>query len=466
MLLRPLNRIGRSKAFTALGAVLLLSALSVITVSGSSHREAPDIANDPQVDATDLYAFVDPNDPSKVNLIANYYPVQDPAGGPNFYRFADNAVYQIHIDNDGDAKPDITYQWEFETHIRNDDTFLYNTGPVTSLDDPDLNIRQTYKVLRIEDGHSEDLANGLVAPPSNVGPKSMPDYEDLAWKATYELDDDVWVFAGQRDDPFYIDIGASFDLLNIRELPGSDSDAGVDGLSGFNVQTLAIQVPIEDVTDGDPVIGVWTTSARPSMRILNPGGGVEWQGENVQVSRLGNPLVNELIIPLEDKDSFNASYPKDDANFLGYVQSPLPAAILNLLYGDILEEIPEEDRADLVTVYLTGIPGLNQPENITPSEMLRLNTSIAPSDDPHRLGVLGGDNAGFPNGRRPMDDVTDISLQAVACGYDIDPCDTLSPNGQLGDGVQENDKDFLNAFPYLAMPHSGFEHEHDHGGDD
>lgn len=469
----------------ALAAASLITAMSVMAVSGSSHRESPFLAQDPAVDATDLFAFVDESDHDKVNLIANYYPVQDPNGGPYFYPFDDNALYMIHVDNDGDAMADVSFQFEFDTKYTNPDTALYNTGVIESLDDEDLNVRQYYKVLKITHDPEEDMAPSegavgdpihignrvyedlgfhLAVPPANVGPKSIPDYESVAAEAVHELGGGMKVFAGQRDDPFFVDLGAAFDLLNIRELPGTDSDAGIDALMGLNVNTIALQVPIDMITEGDEsVVGVWTTSRRSEERVLqHDGSDPEFKGEGVQVSRLGNPLVNELVIPIKDKNKFNASYPKNDAQFLEYVTSPEPAALLNALYGDVLEEIPTENRADLVAVFLTGIEGLNQPENVTPSEMLRLNTSIAPSDDPNRLGVIGGDTSGYPNGRRLADDVTDIVLQAAACGYAIDPCSGLSPNDQLGDGVGENDVEFMDEFPYVATPHDGFNHEH-HG---
>lgn len=468
----------------ALAATLLVAALFVTEVSASSHRESPYLSGDPAVDGTDVFAWVDEHDHEKVNLIVNYYPFQDPNGGPNFYNFDDDALYMMHIDNDGDARADITFQFEFKTEITNPNTALYNTGPIESLDDEDLNVRQRYKVLkithdapegmepsegavkdpiRINNNVYEDFGFHLAVPPPNIGPKSIPDYENLAAEAVHELGGDMKVFAGQRDDPFFIDVGALFDLLTIRQLPGNEG-GGIDGLKGLNVNTIALQLPIDTLTQGDEdVIGVWTTSRRSQERVLQHDGKMpELSGEGVQVSRLGNPLVNEVVIPISRKGEFNASYPKDDAQFLQFVTSPEPAALLNALYGDVLEEIPTEGRNDLVAVFLTGIEGLNQPQNVVPSEMLRLNTSIAPSDEPNRLGVIGGDTSGYPNGRRLIDDVTDITLRAAACGYEIDPCSGLSPNDQLGDGVPENDMEFMDEFPYVATPHDGVNHEH-HG---
>jgi hypothetical protein len=454
--------------FSAFAAFFVV-ALTIYAVSGSSHREAPFISQDPAVDGTDVYAFVDPKDPSKVNLIVNYYPVQEPNGGPNFYRFADNAFYFIHVDNDGDAMADISYEFQFLTSYRNPDTFLYNTGPITSINDQDLNVRQMYKVSKVVHGPQgrtySSLGSRLLVPPVNIGPKSTPDYEDLAAAAVYKIGDDIKVFAGQRDDPFFVDLGAVFDLLTIRKLPGN-AGGGVDGLGGFNVNTIALQIPIDKLVDEDDVIGVWTTSRRPQERVLqHDGTPPELSGEGVQVSRLGMPLVNELVVPLGKKDAFNASYPSGDAAFLSLVTSPEPARLLNLLYGDILADVPETNRQDLVAVFLTGIPGLNQPKNIKPSEMLRLNTSVEPADKPERLGAIAGDLSGFPNGRRLSDDVVDVTLRAAACGYGdilagkLGLCN-LSPNNLLGDGVDANDVKFLDSFPYVGTPHSGFMHQH------
>jgi hypothetical protein len=459
-----------------LGVVLtsLVAFSSVVNVGvpfadASSHREAPMISEDPVADATDLYAFVSPDAPDTVTFIANYYPMQDPAGFPNFYRFGDDVTYRINIDNNGDAVEDILYQWNFSTEIVNPNSFLYQSGPIDSLDSPNLNVRQTYTLSEGRNGVLTEIASGLMTPPVNIGPKSTPDYEALAAEAIHEVGDGIKVFAGQRDDPFWVDLGAIGDLLTIRELPGN-AGGGVDDLAGLNVQTLAIQVPIDQLThnaqapasaeaDG-AVIGVWTTALRPSTKVLSPGSS-ESSGPLVQVSRLGMPLVNEVVAPLGAKDLFNASIPGNDAQFLGAVTDPEIAKLLNLLYGDALVAVPESDRQDLVTVFLTGIPGLNQPANVTPSEMLRLNVGIAPSETVNPLGVIGGDNAGFPNGRRLEDEVVDIELR-VAAGFLLGEEFQNGANGQLGDGVPANDVPFLSSFPYVGTPHQGFEHVH-HG---
>ena len=433
----------------------------------SSHREAPLISQDPAADATDLYAFVSPDAPDTVTLIANYYPMEDPAGFPNYYLFGDDVTYRINIDNNGDAIEDIFYQWDFDTEIANPNSFLYQSGPIDSLDSPNLNVRQTYTLSEGRGGVLTEIASGLMTPPANIGPKSTPDYEALASAAVAEVGDGIQVFAGQRDDPFWVDLGGVGDLLTIRQLPGN-AGGGVDDLAGLNVQTLAIQVPIEQLTrDGavpsgpdaaNAVIGVWTTALRPSTKVLWPGT-AQSSGPLVQVSRLGMPLVNEVVAPLAAKDLFNASHPGDDAQFLGAVTDPELARLLNLLYGDALVAVPESERDDLVTVFLTGVPGLNQPPNVTPSEMLRLNVAIPPADEENPLGVIAGDNAGFPNGRRLGDEVVDIELR-VAAGFLLGEEFQNGANGQLGDGVPANDVPFLTTFPYVATPHQGFEHMH------
>lgn len=443
---------------------------TTLVVSAASHREAPMISGDPKVDATDLYAFRSPDEPSTVTLIANYYPFQEPAGGPNFYSFDPTARYYIHVDNDGDAKADITYQLKFKTTRQNKDTFLYNTGPINSLDDADWNVRQTYKLTRISGGKSKVLGRHLPVPPANIGPSSTPEYGDLQAKAVKELKGGVTVFAGQSDDSFFVDLGGIFDLLTIRSGAGNEG-GGVDGLAGYNVNTIALQIPIKQLTgDGlsvgdtaDPVIGVWTTSSRRKTSVLKKAN-VNHRGKWVQVSRLGAPLVNEVVIPLRDKDVWNNSKPVGDAQFANYVTNPELAVLLNALYG--IEVPPQGDfgttdqRDDLIAIFLTGIAGVNQPASVTASEQLRLNVSTEVSDDPLRLGVLVGDNQGYPNGRRLADDVTDISLQAVAgAAYPLFHADfTVDATGAVvGDGVNKNDKSFRDKFPYVALPFQGFD---------
>ena len=466
----------------------LLPALSALAVAGvvagsivnarppaagaSSHREAPMISADPQADATDLYAFVSPDRADTVTLIANYYPFQAGYGGPNFYRFGDQneIIYRINVDNVGDAEPHIVYQFNFWTETGNPNTFLYNTGPINSIYDATWNVKQRYSLIRFDPARQDEtltvLGNGLLTPPANVGAKSTPNYDKLAAQAIYDLPGGVKVFAGQRDDPFFVDLGATFDLLTIRKIPG-DMGGGKDALAGYNVNTLALQVPINQLTrsgsmvadpkDANAVIGVWTQAWRRSTTVINPNGSKDSIGGWVPVSRLGMPLVNELVVPVSVKDYFNSSATNMDAQFLPAVVDPEPARLVNAIYG---LKVPPTPRDDLVAIFLTGIPGLNMPANVKPAEMLRLNMAIKPSANPNRLGFVAGDNAGFPNGRRLADDVTDVALKAVAgAAYPLlHPDYTPDPlAGRLGDGVDMNDKPFMSTFPYVASPWAGTE---------
>ena len=434
----------------------LFAGLAPLASRASSHREAPLTAADPQIDNTDVYAFVSPDRPDSVTLVSSWIPFEEPAGGPNFYLWAEHTNYDINISNDGGTNADITYRWKFTTHFRNPDTFLYNTGPVTSLNDPDLNIFQTYDLWKIANGHKNRLLHNAKVAPSNVGAASMPNYNgDLFDGATtkFGASKPSYSWVGQSDDPFFLDLRV-FDLLYGADL----SEAGDDTLSGFNVNTFALQVPTKDVTQGgESTIGIWSTASRPSMRIENGDGSQSFKGKNVQVSRLGNPLVNEVVVPVGLKDYFNSSKPKADGAALPLVQDPELPHLLNAVYGT---DIPDSDdstagirRADLIQVFLTGVPTLNQPAHVKASEMLRLNTAIAPcSTDCSTLGVIGGDVAGFPNGRRLSDDVIDVSLRVVL-GVLLPDHQALADT--IGDGVDANDVPFLNAFPYVAYPSSG-----------
>lgn len=402
----------------------------------SSHREAPLISGDPLHDNTDVYAFVSPDKPDTTTLVANWLPFEEPAGGPNFYPFAEKSQHDIHIDSDGDGQGDLLYRWTFDTQTKNGDTFLYNTGPVTSLDDPDLNVTQTYDIdlLRLKDQKvvsTSKVANDVPVAPSNVGKASMPNYKTLRDQAVRQTKGGGTAFAGQADDPFFLDLRV-FDLLYGGDL----SEVGRDTLAGYNVNTIALQVPTAQLRQSEkqPVIGVWSTTQRKNAK----GG---W----TQVSRLGSPLVNEVVVPQKDKDKFNASHPWNDADFLPYVTKPELPKLLEKIYG---LKAPAEPRDDLVSVFLTGVKGLTQPPNVRPAEMLRLNTSVKPTDSPKRLGVLDGDNAGFPNGRRLTDDVVDIELQAVEG-------ELLGNKNDLGDAVNTNDQAFGSAFPYVALPTAG-----------
>ena len=455
----------------ALVAAGVLVALLVALGTGpqaaraSSHREAPLIANDPTADNTDVYAFVSPDKPDTVTMVANYIPFEEPAGGPNFFNFDPNVLYQIHVDNNGDGRDDVTYQFRFTTETRNPNTFLYNTGPITSLDDPNWNVRQFYTVTRVEGNRRTVLGTNLPSPPNNVGPRSTPNYDSLAQAAVNTLPGGIKVFAGQRADPFFVDVGSIFDLGGLRPfnafhvipLPPAP---GVNDLAGYNVHSIAIQVPSADLTDVSSTIGVWASASRPAIRILSPEGKTKNVGPDVQISRLGEPLVNEVLTPLGQKDYWNRQDPAGDSQFADNYLSPELARLIHVLYPS-LPAPPTTNRRDLVAVLLTGIPGLNFTGS-TLADELRLNTSIPPTAVPNRLGALAGDFAGYPNGRRLGDDVVDIELRAIACGYGpilhaaLGLCD-LQPNDQLGDGVDRPDKAFLPSFPYVAAPHQGYD---------
>ncbi|MGH2682126.1 MAG: DUF4331 domain-containing protein [Actinomycetota bacterium] len=435
-------------AATALLGVAAYAGLGPLPGGASSHREAPLISADPQADTTDLYAFVSPPpDDDTVTIIANWIPFEEPAGGPNFYAWGEGVRYDVNIDNDADARPDLIYRWVFKNHVRNPNTFLYGTQ-VTSLDDPDLNFFQTYDLKRIAVGSgTTNLVDDAVAVPSHLGEASMPSYATLRMEGIEEFGGgEGRTVATQADDPFFLDLRV-FDLLYGGDL----SERGDDTLAGFNVNSLVLQVPKEELAkggdaDANPIVGIWTATSRPGTRVLFNDGHQTTVGRHVQVSRLGMPLVNEVVIPLGMKDRFNASKPKNDGQFLSFVTEPELPKLIEAVYGI---PAPDTPRNDLVQVFLTGLPGLNQPADVVAGEMLRLNMSIPPCPaDCSRLGVLEGDLAGFPNGRRLQDDVIDIALQVVEGELVGNPND-------LGDLVDENDVPFGGAFPYVALPHPG-----------
>jgi hypothetical protein len=452
--------------------VALLCALAGLVCVGlsplraSSHREAPLISQDPLADNTDVYAFVSPERTDRVVLISNFIPLQFPSSGPNFWRFDDSVLYEILVDNTGDAVEDITYQFRFRTEVRNPNTFLYNTGPVSSFNDPDLNVRQFMNITRVvgprRTGPATVLAENLPVLPANIGGTSIPDYAGTLPSGVETIaPHDIRAFAGPRDEGFYVDLGATFDLLQFRSLV-TGRGRPVDSLAGFNVHTIALEIPITQLTrtgaratlvsDPNATIGVWSTASRPAVT-TRAAGGQSNSGAFVQVSRLGNPLVNEVVIPLSTKDVFNAIEPTSDGAALSFVTHPLLPPLMTALFG---VSTPATPRNDLVTIFLTGIPGLNQ-IGTSPrgSEMLRLNTAVPPSTVPHRLGVLGGDLAGFPNGRRVGDDVVDIALQAMAGATPLTPEFVRAPNNQLGDGVDGNDRPYADRFPFLGSPNTG-----------
>jgi hypothetical protein len=469
----------------------------------SSHREAPEISKDPSADNTDVYAFVSPDKPDTVTLIANFIPFELPFGGPNFSEFADDVLYEIKISNSGDACADITYQFQFHTTIRNPNTFLYNVGPIASPTDPNWNRPQSYTVTRLDrhgstryGGSTHTLGRGLTCPPANVGIRSTPDYPRLAAKSYHDLGGGRKVFAGPRADAFHVDLGSIFDLGDLRPFQGAFNDGippilgnmpGVNGLRGLNVHTIALQVPITDLTvDGKrptnvmsakSVIGVWATASRSTARILNKETGVYCNlGKYSQISRLGNPLINEVINPMAEKDRWNAQNPNEDKQFAKYVLHPeLAGLIATTLYPAAFPKLAayvkaNKPRADLAAILLTGIPAGVVPgfQNYTgpvEADMLRLNLAVPPTAPKKQnpIGLVAGDAAGFPNGRRLIDDVTAIELKAVA-GATIPLVDkSYTPDaaaGLLNDGTSFDNNPYgaplLSSFPYLSNPNSGY----------
>ena len=449
----------------------------------SSHREAPEISKDPVADSTDVYAFVSPDQPNSVTLIANYIPLEGPAGGPNFYSFGDDVLYEIHVDNDGDGQQDITYQFRFQTRLRDPNTFLYNTGPILSLDSPNWNNRQFYTVTRIRHGQREELAQDLASPPCNIGPLSTPHYAQLAQEAVHHLSGGIKVFAGQRAEGFYIDLGSVFDLADLRPFQQlhakygmnilNSPAPGVNATAQVNVHSIAIQVPISALVEKNPVLGVWTSASRQRAKVWDAAAGANhWSGPWHQVSRLGNPLVNEVVIPLGQKDLWNTLPPSDEKLFASHYAHPELSALLPALYPGVFPNLAKlaqagTVRADLEAILLTGIPSGIVPgfQNFTGpvlADMLRLNTSIPPSSKPNELGLIGGDPAGYPNGRRVADNVFTIELRAFA-GVTVPLVDkSFTPDAAAGavtDGLTSKSvpSGFLGQFPYLGVPYDGYD---------
>jgi hypothetical protein len=448
----------------------------------SSHREAPEISKDPVADSTDVYAFVSPDQPDTVTLIANYVPLQEPAGGPNFYEFGDDVLYGIHIDNNGDGQADISYEFRFTTDYQIPSTFLYNTGPIEALNSPNWNRRQFYDVSVVSGSAQSTLGTNLACPPCNIGPRSTPDYATLAGEAVHDLGHGVTVFAGQRAEAFYVDLGSIFDLGDLRpfqnlHLIPSPAAAGVNATKFLNVHSIAIQVPISSVTrSGHPSIGVWTTASRQRVRVWDADSGSNWDsGPFRQVSRLGNPLFNEVLVPISKKDLWNSLPPADDKLFAGDVTQPELAGLLPVLYPGVFPNLAAlvksgKPRADLEAILLTGIPsgiipGFTNFTGPVLADMLRLNTSIPPTPASKQsiYGLLGGDAGGFPNGRRVTDDIVAIELRAIA-GVTYPLIDkTFTPDaaaGKLTDGLTQADTGVptLSRFPYLGVPYDGYDH--------
>jgi hypothetical protein len=450
----------------------------------SSHREAPAISQDPVADNADTYAFVSPDDPSTVTVITNYVPLEGPPGGPNFFEFGDDVLYSIYVDNDGDALPELEFQFRFKTMLRNPETFLYNTGPIGSLTDPSWNKRQLYSVSLVRGGGDDGgqiIGTNLACPPCNIGPRSTPNYEALAAAAVHSLPGGISVFAGQRNDGFFVDLGAIFDLGDIRELNMAHlipmaTATSVDPLQTLNIHTIAIKVPIRmltrdgskptDVLSSTSVLGIWGGASRRKVQVRD-GYGVRQSGPWVQVSRLGNPLFNEVIVPVGEKDRWNAVDPIDDVGFEKYVNQPELAKLLPVLYPGAFPNLAaySKNRADLHAILLTGIPSGVVPgfQNFTgpkPADMLRLNVAIPPTtSNPNALGLVGGDAAGFPNGRRVFDDVVSIELKAVAGATIplVDPSYTVDGAvGAVSSYLTPGTDRYQASFPYLGTPHDGY----------
>jgi len=453
----------------------------------SSHREAPEISKDPVADNADVYAFVSPDKPDTVTLISNFVPLQAPPGGPNFFEFGDDVLYSIYIDNNGDAVPDIAYQFQFQTELRNPKTFLYNTGPITSLESPNWNKRQFYSVTRVDMTGSSPvsklLGSNLASPPCNIGPRSTPKYAALAEQAVHTLPSGETVFCGQRNDGFFVDLGAIFDLGDLRpfqnlHLIPSPAAPGIDDTRGLNIHAIAIQVPITsltkdgsaptDVSSATAVLGIWSAASRRRVRMVDAANDEKAEsGPWVQVSRLGNPLFNEVIVPLGEKDAWNGRQPSGDAAYLENVEHPELAGLLPVLYPKVFPNLAAltAARADLVAILLTGLPagvvgGFQNYTGTTQADMLRLNVAVPPAATPNPLGVVGGDLAGFPNGRRVFDDVVTVELRAIA-GITYPLIDkTFTPDAaasKIEQGVGPGENRYQPSFPYLGTPHDGFE---------
>jgi hypothetical protein len=489
---------------TILCAIVFVGAVMGMTplrATASSHREAPLITEMPKVDGADWYMFrsYEAGRSDFVTMVANYIPLEDAYGGPNYFLLDPDARYNMKIDNDGDAVPDITFRFQFTNTRKNISLMingkkvavpLMNVGPIPGMSG-NLNVVETYTVQVLRSGHApEFIANAsdgskiFTKPTDNIGCKSfgnatncttddsMPggSYDLYAKQFIYDIDipgctGGGKLFVGQRKDPFVVNLGETFDLINIQNPVGAP-DAELNTLADKNVTSLILEAPIGClVAKKTPIIGGWTTASLPQTRVLKGAGFKDDKpdlesGDFRQVSRLGMPLVNELVIGLKDKDRFNASRPKDDTQFLKYVTNPTLPALVEALFATPAPTL--FPRADLVATFLTGIQGVNQPPHVTPAEMLRLDTSTAVTAcaSQNRLGVIGGDSAGFPNGRRPGDDVVDITLQVamgklIALGLFGTPGQALAGNDPFTDGALVNCGMFDATFPYIKNPLPG-----------
>src|ERR671923_2881223 len=460
-------------------AALLAVAVGAALSFGSSHSEAPGTANDRKADNTDTYAYTAPDAPNALTVVANWIPLQAPAGGPNFYQWDPKARYNVKIDNTGDGYEDVVYEFDFKNRYRNPNSFLYAVPTVTRAGDPNILQDQTYTATKLTYNRNRKLVGRkrivTDAPvvPQNVGPKTIPNFSQVEASGIQTPQGGGKLYVGPSRDAFFADLGAIFDGINIDK-PGrpniglGNQGGGKDDVAGFNTSSIVLQVPESEVTrDGkfvsgpkanNAVVGIWSTTERKRDSVLS--GSASRTGKRgssdrwVQVSRLGNPLINEVIVPLGQKDKFNATSPADDArNFGRFALNPEPARILNALFG---LGIQETNRSDIVQALLTGVPGLTQiGKKPAAADTLKINLGVQPAANPNRFGVLAGDVAGFPNGRRLADDVVDIELRVIA-GALLKP-EEGGKQIPLGDGVDVNDKPFRDAFPYVALPDSAFD---------
>ena len=474
----------RLRLVLALLATVMLLPCSLFA---SSHREAPITALDRTADITDWYAFVSYDHPDRVTMILNVDPFLEPSNGPNYFPFDPNVLYEMKVDNNQDGEEDITLQFRFNTQIRQPGLFTGFVGnlagipPITALDGPGsegLSLRQTYTVSIVKNGKATNLGEGktLFAVPSNVGPQTMPDYQSLFNQGIYDLGHDARVFAGTVDDPFFIDLGAAFDSLNFRmgvggvltpQVDGDDThNYAPDAVAGFNVNTIVLEVPITWVTvdgklhgagDKQAVIGTYGATSRPKITVRRSSAATLNSGPFRQVQREGNPLINELIIGTGSKDKFSMHDPQNDAQFTNFFLNPLLATVFSTI-GIPVPPAPRTDLLPLVIHTAPICPGCTAKDSGPIADLLRLNTGIPPTPlgSQKRLGFLVGDVAGFPNGRRPVDDVVDIASRAVA-GILADPKKFGTP---IGDGVNTNVEGFATTFPYVAPANSGRNSHH------
>jgi Domain of unknown function (DUF4331) len=472
----------------ATGFAVALFLLIPISMFGSSHREAPITALDRTADVTDWYAFVSYDNPKNVTFILNVDPLLEPANGPNYFPFDPGVLYQMHVDNNQDGKDDVTFQFRFKTEIRLPGVFTGFVGgiagipPITALDGPGsegFSLRQHYTVTMIKNGHAVDLGDDdkpLFAVPSNAGPRTMPDYASLFSQGIYKLDRGITVWTGTADDPFFIDLGATFDSLNYRSGVAPVLSAAVDAddthnyapdaVGGYNVNSIVLEVPISLLTvdgkfhaasDKQAVIGTYGSTSRHAITVRRAPNAEQDYGAYQQINREGNPLINEAIIGTGSKDRFSMDDPKNDGQFAAFVLNPLLATVLGSA-GVPVAPAPRTDLLILAQYQAPICPGCTAKDAGPVADLLRLNTGIPPTPvgSQKRLGFLAGDTAGFPNGRRPVDDVFDIAVRAVA-GILVDGKKYGTP---LGDGVQTKTEGFNNSFPYVMPANSGRDSAH------